>query len=50
VLGVWLGGYLFTLEGSYSTVWMITIALGIAAGLLNLPIREAPIARLQARA
>jgi predicted MFS family arabinose efflux permease len=50
VLGVWLGGYLFTLEGSYSTVWIITIALGIAAGLLNLPIRETPIVRLQARA
>lgn len=44
-LGVWLGGWLYTVQGSYQTVWMITIALGIAAGLLNLPIDEAPIAR-----
>lgn len=44
-LGVWLGGYLYTIEGSYQTVWLITIALGVAAGLLNLPISEAPIRR-----
>lgn len=44
-LGVWLGGYLYTVEGSYQTVWLITIALGVAAGLLNLPISEAPIRR-----
>ncbi len=44
-LGVWLGGYLYTIEGSYHTVWMITIALGIIAGLLNLPIKEAAILR-----
>ena len=49
-LGVWLGGYLYTVEGSYHTVWMITIALGVIAGLLNLPIREAPIVRAQAAA
>ena len=44
-LGVWLGGYLYTVEGSYQTVWLITIALGVFAGLVNLPINEAPIAR-----
>lgn len=44
-LGVWLGGYLYTVEGSYQTVWMITIALGVVAGLLNLPISEAPVRR-----
>ncbi|MCM0043908.1 MAG: MFS transporter [Burkholderiaceae bacterium] len=44
-LGVWLGGYLYTVEGSYQTVWMITIALGVGAGLLNLPVSEAPIER-----
>ena len=44
-LGVWLGGYLYTIEGSYHTVWMITIALGIIAGLLNLPIKETAILR-----
>jgi MFS family permease len=44
-LGVWLGGYLYTVEGSYHTVWMITIGLGVIAGLLNLPIKEAAILR-----
>lgn len=44
-LGVWLGGYLFTLQGSYNTVWAITLGLGVFAGLINLPINEKPIAR-----
>lgn len=47
-IGVWLGGYLFTLEGSYNTVWMITIALGLFAAVINLPINEKPIVRKQA--
>ena len=48
VLGVWLGGYLYTTEGNYQTVWLITIGLGVFAGLVNLPINESPIAREQA--
>ncbi len=44
-LGVWLGGYLYDKTGSYDIVWYITIALGIFAGLINLPIKEAPIQR-----
>lgn len=47
-LGVWLGGYLFTREGSYNTVWLITIGLGIVAAFANLPINERPIVRKQA--
>ncbi len=43
--GVWLGGYLYTVQGSYDNVWMITIALGLAACALNLPISEAPVTR-----
>jgi MFS family permease len=46
-LGVWLGGYLYTLNGNYNVVWMITIALGIFAAGINLPINEKPIVRLQ---
>ncbi|MEC4718823.1 MFS transporter [Noviherbaspirillum sp. CPCC 100848] len=46
-LGVWLGGYLFTLEGSYNTVWGIIIALGVFAALVNLPINEKAIVRQQ---
>ncbi|MDB5729544.1 MAG: transporter [Noviherbaspirillum sp.] len=46
-LGVWLGGYLFTKQGNYNTVWGITIALGVFAALINLPIDEKAIARRQ---
>jgi MFS family permease len=46
-LGVWLGGYLFTRQGSYDTVWGITIALGVFAALINLPINEKAIVRAQ---
>ena len=44
-LGVWLGGVLYDRTGSYDIVWYITIALGVFAGLINLPVREAPIHR-----
>ncbi|MCA1327031.1 MFS transporter [Herbaspirillum sp. alder98] len=44
-LGVWLGGWLFTRQGSYDTVWGITLALGVFAALINLPLREQAIAR-----
>ena len=46
-LGVWLGGFLYTRQGNYNTVWMITIALGVFAALVNLPINEKPIVRAQ---
>jgi MFS family permease len=46
-LGVWLGGYLFTKQGNYNTVWAITIALGLFAALINLPINEKQIVRAQ---
>ncbi len=44
-MGVWLGGYLYDKTGSYDIVWYIAIALGVFAGLVNLPIREAAIVR-----
>ncbi len=43
--GVWLGGYLFDHTGSYRIVWMISIALGIFAGLINLPVDERAVRR-----
>ena len=45
-MGVWLGGYLYDRSGSYDIVWYIARALGVFAALVNLPVREAPIARL----
>ena len=44
-MGVWLGGLLYDRTGSYDIVWYISIALGLFAALVNLPVREAPIAR-----
>ena len=44
-MGVWLGGYLYDRTGSYDIVWYIAIALGIFAALVNLPVKEAAIAR-----
>lgn len=44
-LGVWLGGRLFDATGSYDLVWWIAVALGVFAALINLPVREVPIAR-----
>ena len=44
-MGVWLGGLLYDQTGSYTIVWLISIALGVFAALVNLPVREAPITR-----
>lgn len=44
-IGAWLGGKLFDASGSYDLVWWIAVALGIFAALVNLPVRESPIAR-----
>ncbi len=45
-LGVWLGGLLYDRTGSYTVVWWISVALGLFAALANLPVKEAPLARL----
>ena len=44
-LGAWLGGLLYDSTGSYDIVWYLSIALGIMAGLINLPIDEREITR-----
>ena len=46
-LGVWLGGRIFDITGSYDLMWWISIGLGVVSGLLNLPINESPVARLR---
>ena len=47
-LGVWLGGFLYDMTGTYDLVWYAGIVLGIVAALVHLPINEAPLARLAA--
>lgn len=44
-LGAWLGGFMFDRTGSYNLVWYLSIALGVVAGLINLPIDEREIRR-----
>lgn len=44
-LGVWIGGRIFDATGSYMLMWWITIAAGIAAALLNLPVDERALDR-----
>ena len=44
-LGVWLGGYLYDLWGSYDPVWWIGVALGLFAAAVHWPIAERPVAR-----
>lgn len=44
-LGAWLGGKFYDVTGSYDVVWYLSIALGVLAGLINLPIDEREIKR-----
>jgi predicted MFS family arabinose efflux permease len=44
-LGVWLGGRLYDMTGSYDVVWWIAVALGVFAAIVNLPVRETAIVR-----
>ena len=44
-LGVWLGGKLYDMTGSYTIVWWLAVALSVMAVLANLPVRETAILR-----
>jgi len=39
-LGVWLGGLVYDLTGSYSLIWYLGILLGLASAAIHLPIKE----------
>lgn len=41
-LGVWLGGRIYDVTGSYTTVWWAAILLGVIAGLVHLPLNDRP--------
>lgn len=47
-LGVWLGGRLYDLYGTYTQVWWIGVAIGAFSAIVHLPIRERPMARAAA--
>jgi len=46
-IGVWMGGYIYDLTGSYDLMWQAGIILGLGAALIHLPINEQPVPRLQ---
>jgi MFS family permease len=43
-IGVWLGGLIFDLTGSYNPIWYAGIALGVFAAAVHWPIDERPLA------
>lgn len=44
-LGVWMGGYLYDILGSYDLVWWLGVGMGIFAAIVHWPIREQAIER-----
>lgn len=44
--GAWGAGLAYAWTGSYDWAWTVSIALAIIAGLVNWPIRDAPLERL----
>lgn len=49
-MGVWLGGRLYDLTGSYDGMWWAGVILGVAAALVHLGINERPQPRLSVAA
>jgi MFS family permease len=45
-VGVWLGGAVYDATGGYDLMWWLSIALGMAAAVVHLPINERPATRL----
>lgn len=44
-LGAWMAGYLYDRTQSYDMMWWISVALGLFAALIHIPIRERPVPR-----
>ena len=44
-LGVYIGGYLRDVSGSFDVVWWLGVALGLFAAIVHWPIQEKPIDR-----
>ncbi len=44
-LGVWMGGYLYDVLGSYDVVWWFGVALGVFAAVVHWPIKEEMVER-----
>jgi predicted MFS family arabinose efflux permease len=46
--GLWLAGVLYDATRSYDMMWWISIAVGLFAAAVHLPIKDRPVARLAA--
>jgi MFS family permease len=46
-LGVWLGGLVFDHFGTYDPVWWLAVFFGVMSAIINLPIVEEPVGRLE---
>jgi hypothetical protein len=44
-----LGGVVYDRTGNYDLIWQVAILLSLLAAALNWPVRERPVARLQAQ-
>ena len=42
-LGVWLGGYIHDIAGSYEPMWWTAMILSLVAAALHIPIHERPL-------
>jgi MFS family permease len=47
-LGVWLGGKMYDIYGTYTAVWWVGVGVGAFSAIIHLPIREKPLARAAA--
>ncbi len=41
-MGVWLGGYMYDLYGSYDLVWWVGVGAGAFSAIIHLPVKEQP--------
>ncbi len=46
-MGVWLGGRLYDIYGTYTAVWWVGVGVGAFSAIVHLPIKETPWARRQ---
>ncbi len=47
-IGIWAGGWLFEVTGSYLVIWWASIVLGVLAAAFNLPVDDRPVKRTAA--
>ncbi len=42
-LGVWLGGKMYDIYGTYTAVWWVGVGVGLFSAVVHLPIKERPL-------